>query len=48
MQTWHVIVNKEEGRAAANFISDKGSAGTEEARMVRKGPPHLHCLLPTP
>jgi len=32
--TWHVIMDKEEGRSATHFVADKGSPGADETRVV--------------
>jgi len=32
--TWHVVMDKEEGRSAAHFVADKGSPGADETRVV--------------
>ncbi|KAA6419823.1 MAG: hypothetical protein FRX49_10186 [Trebouxia sp. A1-2] len=45
--TWHVFMDKEQGRSATHFVADKGSPGADETRVVGQGPPRLHCLLPT-
>ena len=47
MLTWHVVMHKVEGRAAAYFIADKGSTGAHQARVMGHAPPQVYCLLPT-
>ena len=47
MLTWHVVMHKVEGRAAAYFIADKDSTGAHQAWVVGHTPPHVYCLLPT-
>ena len=46
MLTWHMVMHKVEGRAAAYFIADKDSSGAEQAWVVGHAPPHVYCLLP--
>ena len=44
MLTWHVVMHKVEGRAAAYFIADKDSTGGTPG--LGGGPHTATCLLP--